>query len=295
MIIWYNSHMKISIVVPAHNEEKNIAGVVTGLQKFIKNSPEHEFEIIVVNDGSTDGTGHILSQIQGIKLISHTYCKGYGAALKTGIKNSSYEWVLLFDGDGQAKSEEIPKLLEFAGDYDMVVGARINKKAPLIRAPGRALLHFLANYLSNRKIPDLNCGFRIIKKEKIEQFKHLLPDYFSFTTTITLAFQKSGLDIKYVPININKREGGKSMVRPNHAIKMFFLILRTITLFSPLRVFMPVVIFSWFLLGLSLVYDAYHVHITNTTVVLFLGSMIIFLFGLLADQLATIRREIKSQ
>ncbi len=285
--------MKISVIVPAHNEEKSIFGAITGLQNFIKNLTDNVFEIIVVNDGSSDKTGHILRQINNIKVMTHSYGKGYGAALKTGIKNASYEWVFFFDGDGQARPEEIPKLLEFAGDYDMVVGSRISTKAPFIRAPGRALLHFLANYLSDRKIPDLNCGFRLIRKEKIEQFKHVLPDSFSFTTTITLAFQRAGLDIKYVPITVNERTGGKSTVKPVHAIKMFFLILRTITTFSPLRVFMPIVAFFWALLGLSLAYDIYHVHITNTTVVLFLGSIIIFLTGLLADQMAAIRREIR--
>jgi hypothetical protein len=175
----------------------------------------------------------------------------------------------------------------------MVVGSRLNKKASFFRKPGRAFLHWLANYLADRKIPDLNCGFRLVKKSEIERFWYLLPDSFSLTTTLTLAFQKSGLDIKYVPIMVNKRAGGKSTVKIKHAIKTFFLILRTIVLFSPLRVFMPVVLILWTLLALSLAYDIYHIHITNTTVVLFTSSLIIFLFGLLADQISTIRREIK--
>jgi glycosyltransferase involved in cell wall biosynthesis len=285
--------MRISFIVPAHNEAANIREAVVGLQSFLRTMPQHECEIVVVNDGSSDDTGNILKEIGGIEVVTHAYAKGYGAALKSGIRKSSHEWVFLFDGDGQARPQEIPKLLAFGGDYDMVVGDRVVKKAPLIRAPGRAILLFLANYLSDRKIPDLNCGFRLIKKDKIERFKHLLPDSFSFTTTITLAFQKSGLDIKYVPIEVNKRTGGKSTVKPVHAIRMFFLILRTITMFSPLRIFMPIVLFLGTLLSLSLAYDFYHVHITNTTVVLFVSALIIFLFGLLADQMAAIRREIQ--
>lgn len=287
--------MKVSFVVPAHNEEKSIKEVVVGLQNLIKTLPEHEFDIIVVNDGSVDNTGDILRQLAGIKLIEHPYAKGYGASLKSGIKNSSQDWVFILDGDGQHRPEEVPRLLEFAGNYDMVVGSRIQKKAPILRAPGRALLHFLANYLSDRKIPDLNSGFRLIKREYVEKFRHLLPDSFSFTTTITLAFQKSGLDIKYVPITINKRSGGKSMVRPSHAIKMFFLILRTITMFSPLRIFMPVFIILSSMAGISLVYDIYQVNISNTTTVLFLSAIIIFMIGLLTDQMAAIRREMNTK
>ena len=285
--------MKVSFIVPTHNEGSSIQGVIDGLQSLIKTLPQHEFEIVVINDGSTDQTGQILEKNQGVKVITHPYAKGYGASLKAGIKNASHDWVFFIDGDGQAKPEEIPKLLEFAGEYDMVVGARQNKNAPLIRAPGRALLHFLANYLSERKIPDLNCGFRVIRKDKIDQFRHLLPDSFSFTTTITLAFQKAGLDIKYIPITINKRSGGKSSVKPSHAIKMFFLILRTITMFSPLRIFMPVFLVLLFVTAISLGYDIYHINISNTTTVLFLAALIIFFFGLLADQMSAIRREIR--
>lgn len=284
---------RVSFIVPAHNEEKTVPEAVRELRDFLRGLNDIEFEIIVVNDGSTDKTGEFLANIDGIKLVNHPYNKGYGASLKTGIKNSNYEWVFFFDSDGQACPKEIPKLLKFTNDYDMVVGNRLNKKASFFRKPGRAFLHWLANYLSDQKIPDLNCGFRAVKKSKIEEFWHLLPDSFSLTTTLTLAFQKSGLNIKFVPIEVNKRAGGKSSVNIKHALKTFLLILRTIVLFSPLRVFMPVVVFLWIILGLSLTYDIYHTHITNTTVMLFVSSLIIFLFGLLADQIAAIRREIK--
>lgn len=285
--------MKVSIIIPIFNEEHIIKRVVEELQIFLKQIPDFQFEIVAVNDGSTDKSGELLKQVADIRLVNNPYNKGYGAALKTGVENSGFDWVLFYDSDGQFRPEEIPKLLEYLDDYDMVVGSRLDKKAPFLRKPGRAFLHWLANYLADFKIPDLNCGFRVVKKSKIKEFWHLLPDSFSLTTTITLAFLKSGLNIKYVPILVNKRAGGKSTVKIKHAIKTFFLILRTIVLFSPLRVFMPAVVFLWILLGFSLAYDIYHVHITNTTVVLFMSSLIIFLFGLLADQISAIRREIR--
>ncbi len=286
--------MKISIIVPVFNEKETISAVIDELKNFIGRLEKYEFEIVVVNDGSTDGTGEILNQIPGIRLVSHSHNKGYGAALKTGVINSSFDWVFFFDSDGQAKPEEIPKILEFINDYDMVVGNRLNKKSSFFRKPGRALLHWLANYLSDQKIPDLNCGFRAIKKEKIKEFLHLLPNSFSLTTTMTLAFQKSGLDIKYVPIEVNKRAGGKSAVSFKHAIKTFFLILRTIILFSPLRVFIPASVFLFFLGALITVIDFMNrLHISNSAVLLYVSSLVIFLFGLLADQLSAIRREIK--
>lgn len=284
--------MKVSFIVPAFNEEKAAPEAVRGLKNFLDKSGDIEFEIIVVDDGSADKTAEFLSQIQGIKLISHPYNKGYGASLKTGIANSNYDWVFFFDSDGQPRPEEIPNLLKYAGEFDMVVGARTETNAPLIRQPGRKFLNFMANYLAEKKIPDINCGFRLVKKSEIERFWHLLPESFSLTTTITLAFLKSGLNVKYVPITPNKRAGGKSMVKPKHAIRMFFLIFRTIILFSPLRVFIPATSFL-FLLGIaSFIYDLSRLNLGDTTILLFISSLIIFLFGLVADQLSAIRREI---
>lgn len=285
--------MKVSFIIPAYNEEEIAPKTVKELKNFLNQLNGIEFEMIVVNDGSTDRTGEFLKEIEGIKLINHPYNKGYGASLKTGIRNAKFDWVFFFDADGQPRPEEIPNLLKYTDEYDMVVGARGNKKSPFWRKPGRAFLHWLANYLADQKIPDINCGFRAVRKSEIERFWHLLPDSFSLTTTLTLTFQKAGLSIKFIPILVNKRAGGKSFVNIKHAIKTFFLILRTIVSFSPLRVFMPVVVFLWILLGASLAYDIYHIHITNTTVVLFVSSLIIFLFGLLADQISAIRREIR--
>jgi len=284
--------MKISFIVPAFNEEKAAPEAVRGLRDFLYGLNDIEFEIIVVNDGSTDKTAEFLSQIQGVQLVSHPYNKGYGASLKTGIKHAQYDWVFFFDSDGQPRPGEIPNLLKYAGEFDMVVGARTEMNAPLIRQPGRKFLNFMANYLAEKKIPDINCGFRLIKKCEIEKFWHLLPESFSLTTTITLAFLKSGLNVKYVPITPNKRASGKSMVKSKHAIRMFFLIFRTIILFSPLRVFIPAAGFLFLLGTASFIYDLSRLNLGDTTVLLFVSSLTIFLFGLMADQLSAIRREI---
>src|SRR3989338_6478187 len=298
LILPNNTHdimrgMKVSFLVPVYNEDKAGPTAVRALKIFLDKLGGVEFEIIVVNDGSSDKSAENLAQVSGIRLINHPYNKGYGASLKTAMKAAQYDWVFFFDGDGQPRAEDIPQFFKYTGEYDMIVGHRINSTSPILRQPGKKLLLFLANYMADKHIPDLNSGFRLIRKSDMQRVRHLLPDSFSLTTTIPLAFLKAGLNIKYLPITPNKRMTGNSTVKPRHAVRMFFLILRTITLFSPLRVFMPVVVFLWAVLGLSLVYYIYNVHITNTTVVLFMSSLIIFFFAMIADQISAIRREIK--
>jgi len=271
----------LSIIIPAYNEEKAIEQTIKDLKK-----QNLDCEIIVVNDASTDKSKKILENINGIKLINHPYNKGYGAALKTGIKNAKYENLLFFDADGQHPAEKIIELLKYIDDFDMVSGARIKGKykGPFIRA----------NYLAGVKIPDLNCGFRIVKKQEMLKFLHILPNGFSLSTTTTLAFIKEGLNVKFIPIEIKKRTG-KSTVRPKDASRMLLLILRIILLFSPLKIFLPVsfVLFAGSLL--SILYDIFlgSFNITDATILLFTSSILIFFFGLLADQVAAIRREIK--
>lgn len=287
----------LSVIIPAYNEEEAIEQTIKNLKKELGNL-NLDYEIIVVNDGSTDKTKGILENIKGIKLINHHHNRGYGAALKTGIKEAKSDNLLFFDADGQHKTEHIPELIKHTDDFDMVAGARIGYKGPLIRQPGKKLLQWLANYLSKQKIPDINCGFRIVKKEPILKFTHLLCDGLSFSTTAILLFLTEGLSVKYVPITINKRKGGKSTVRPKHALDTLIVILRTILLSSPLRVFLPTSGIL-FLLGIvSFVIDiiqSYHatLNIGDVTILFFIASLLVFFFGLLADQLAAIRKELK--
>ena len=284
----------LSIIIPAYNEEEAIAKTINGLKKELGNL-NLDYEIIVVNDGSTDKTKEILEKIPEIKLINHPFNKGYGTALKTGIEKTKFDSLLFFDADGQHKTEYISEFLKYADNYNMVAGARTGYKGPLIRQPGKKLLQWLANYLSQQKIPDLNCGFRIVKKEPILRFTHLLCDGLSFSTTTTLLFLTEGLSVKYVPITINKRRGGKSTVKPKHALDTLIVILRTILLSSPLRVFLPIS-FLLFLGALgSGIYDFFFrpFNLTDITIILFLSCILIFFFGLLADQLTAIRKELK--
>ena len=289
--------MKFSIVIPTYNEEKAIKKVLVELSNYLQNK-SFQTEIIVINDGSTDQTKKILNNIGNIKSIDHPYNKGYGASLKTGVKNAQYDWVLLYDGDGQHRPEYIEELIKHSNDYDMIVGARQGYQGPLIRQPGKKLLTWTANYLVQKKIPDLNSGFRLIKKDLFLEFLHILPNSFSLSTTITLAFFKEALNIKYIPIKINRRDKkkGKSSVTIKDGFEALMLILRTIILFSPLRIFLPV---SFFFLSLAFVIfliDSFlyskQPDISETTVLLFISSLFFFFFGLLTDQISAIRREI---
>ena len=286
---------KISILIPCYNEEENIKNTITNLKKELENLNLEEYEIIVINDSSIDGSLKILQEIQGIKIIKHVYNKGYGSYLKTGARNAKYDWLLFFDADGQHKSEYIKNFINESEkeDYDLISGERVGYQGPWIRQPGKKLIHWLAKYLLGKNIKDFNCGFRLIKKECFLRFSHLYPDGFSCSTTTIFAFYKEKLNVKFVPIEIEKRQGGKSMVKPKDAVLYLMLILRLITLFSPLRIFFPVSLILG-LVGLGyLIYDLFWMfNISEGTIFILITSILIFFFGLIADQIAALRREI---
>jgi len=275
--------MNVSIVIPAYNEEKGISGTIDGVVEAIK-PLSIEYELIVVNDGSTDKTAKIVKS-KNIKIINHEENKGYGASIKTGIRCSQYENILIIDADGTYPTEKLPDLLGYTNSSDMVVGARTGKKVqiPLIRRPAKWLLNKLANYLVERDIPDLNSGFRVFRKDIVEKYVHILPNRFSFTTTITLAMISDGYKVHYEAIDYHKREG-HSKIRPLDALNFLILIIRTITYFNPLRFFLP---FSAVLFGLGVVrlcYDIFWLHnLTDSTTLLFLFALQVGLIGIVAD------------
>jgi len=277
----------ISIVVPAFNEEDTVGNVIDSI-KTVMNKTKESYEIIVVDDGSTDKTADVLER-KKVKLIQHPYNRGYGASLKTGIKNAKGEWVLITDADGTYPPKEISKLLSYTEQYDMIVGARKGKevKIQLYRKPAKWFLTKLANYLSGKKIEDLNSGMRLFKKEEIMKFFSILPSGFSFTTTATLAYNSNDYNVKYVPINYHERKG-KSKIKPlRDGANFVVLIIRTITYFNPLKIFLPI---AFVLFGIGFVVLLYQTlffqNISQASVMLILASFQIGFLGLLADLVA---------
>jgi len=280
---------EFSIIVPAFNEEdvleKFLMSLRSSLSKF-----NGRYEIIVVDDGSTDNTFSIADSLQEVTAIRHPYNKGNGAAVKTGIVNARGEKVIIIDADGQHDPLHIPEMIASLEEYDLVVGARetfgIGK-----RGLGNIIVSRLAGYLSGVTIPDLTCGFRAFKKDKMLEFVDLLPNGYSLPSTSTLAFATSGYNVKFIPIRSNVRQGGKSGIKvTKDGIKFTVLIFRMISLFKPLKIFIPVSIFM-LLCGLLWSLRSYFMtkEISSLGVMFLLSGIFIFVIGLLTDQLAETR------
>lgn len=279
----------VSIIVPAFNEENSIGNVLQGLAAW-----RDRAEIIIVDDASTDRTAEIAEQA-GFRVIRHRLNKGYGAALKTGIRACQGDIVVMMDADSEHNAAQISNLLNDFGDNDMVVGARAKgSHAPLIRRPGKWLLSQVANYLAQTEIPDLNSGFRAFRKDVAKLFLHILPNGFSFTTTLTLALFKEGYNIAYVPITTTPRVGTSTVNPIRDGLNTMMLIIRIIALFDPLRVFVPtsaVLFLTGVVYWLADLLLRQRLNIPSGAIILILASVIIFMFGILADQVSAIRRE----
>ena len=281
-----NKNEMISVVIPAYNEEKGISEVLTDIKTILDDTHLH-YEIIIVDDGSSDKTVEIVQKQDFARLIQHPVNRGYGAALKTGIKSSSGEWILITDADGTYPNEYIPKLLKYSDEYDMVVGARTgdNVSIPLYRKPAKLFLTKLANYLVEIKIPDLNSGMRLFRKEDSMKYFHILPSGFSFTTTITLSYLSDGFLVKYVPIDYHERQGSSKIKPFRDGMNFILLILKAITYFNPMKVFLPISFIMLLAAALLFWYTAFVVgNLADISViVLIVASIQIGLFGLLAD------------
>lgn len=278
----------VSIIVPAYNVEKGFQQLLNNLTNLYMES-----EIIVIDDGSEDNLFEIFN-FKGIKYFRHEKNRGYGASLKTGIKNSSCDILIFIDGDGQHDPKDIGRLIAEINDSDMVVGARgKGSYNPWRRKLGKWLIKKVANYLAKNKIPDLNSGLRAVRRNVIMKYLHLMPNGFSFSTTITITLLKQGYKIKYIPIKTKKREGKSSVKAIKDGIETIMLILRLITLFDPMRVYLPVsfiCIFGAFIYQIMNIIS-YGFHIVGGTIIAFLIGVLIFLFGLLADQVSSLRLE----
>lgn len=277
----------ISIVIPAYNEESGIPGVVAELQRVLREYPTAA-EIIVVDDGSTDQTSRVAA-LAGARVMRHRSNRGYGAALKTGIAAASHETVTIIDADGTYPADCIPALLAALERADMVVGSRVNPGAriPLLRRPAKWLLNRLANYLSNARIPDLNSGLRAFRRNVVMQYFPILPDQFSWTTTITLAMHCDKYAVKYVPIDYRARKG-RSKIVPWDAGSFLIMILRTSMLFKPLRIFLPIVIvfaaYGIIKLGIDLTHQP---NVSASAAMALICALLVLLIGMLGDALAT--------
>lgn len=279
----------ISVIIPTFNEEKTIEITIKHIQDMLKLFNK-KYEIVVVNDGSTDGTLEKLKKIENIRIITHKQNIGYGASIQTGIKNAKANQIVIIDGDNTYHAADIIDLLKFSKNYDMVVGQRKPKDFSIYRRPAKLILKVLAEYITGRKIPDLNSGLRTFNKKTFQRFNALLPKGFSLTTTITIIYILTGLKIKYIPISYDNREGSK--ISP---IKDFLnfnvLIISTMAYFKPLKVFIPISLILFALAIFTLFIFLIGGELYDTTIaILIVNSILIALFGILADMLVKSRQ-----
>ena len=277
----------VSIVIPAYNEADVIGEVVAALA-----AAASWHEIIVVDDGSRDDTG-TRACAAGATVVTHPYNKGNGAAVKSGIRRATGEFVLIIDGDGQHRPDDARRLVAKLGEYDLVVGARaMSSQATQGRRFGNSLLNRFASYLTGREIPDLTSGFRGARRECLREFLHLLPNGFSTPTTTTLAFIKAGYNVAFEPTDARARVGTSKIRLARDGAKFFVIILKIVTIFSPLRVFIPLAGTS---VLVGIVYGLWnvlaHSRIPNGAVLLILFGVMVFLVGLVSEQISALRFE----
>lgn len=273
----------VSIIVPVYNERESMGKVIDDLKTTMTDSG-YKYEIIVLDDGSTDGTSEIAAA-KGVCVIRHDRNRGYGASLKNGIQLSKNEIIVILDGDGSYPVDAIPGLLENIGQYDMVIGSRMKRNMPLLRRLPKYILTKLGSYLVKAQIPDINSGLRAFRKSFYNKYFKLLPDRFSFTLTLTLCGLSNNDKIKFIPIDYNKRRG-KSKIRFFYDTLNFFVIIgRTIMYFHPLRIILPIaaifIISSFILCFYSLFFIGKMMDVT--VMLLFISGVQLLFFGLIAD------------
>ena len=279
---------EVSIIIPAYNEALALGDVIKNTKSLYP-----DFEIIVINDGSTDDTVSIAIDAGAI-VYSHPYNIGNGAAIKSGIRIASGTILVFMDGDGQHDPEDIGKLLEYLPEFDMVVGARPKgHQASLGRAFGNRIYNWLASYVAKFPIQDLTSGFRAVKSNIARNFLYLLPNTYSYPTTLTLGVLRSGRSLKYVVIDAKLRKTGKSKIKIfRDGVKFFMIITKICALYSPLRIFLPVSLLM-FLVGTFYYLYTYFVmnRFTNMSALLLTTSIMIFMMGLISEQVTQMRFE----
>jgi glycosyltransferase involved in cell wall biosynthesis len=281
--------LDFSIVIPAKDEEQGLAAMLPGLRQEYP-----EVEIIVVNDGSLDRTAQVCEE-HGVTVISHPYPKGNGAAIKSGARAATGEYIVFMDGDGQHNPADIERLLyKVEEGYDLVVGARsgLSSQASIARWSANSFYNKLASWMVNRDIPDLTSGFRCVNRRKFLGFLYLLPNGFSYPTTSTMAFFRAGYSVGFVPITVSKRLGQSHIHLLRDGIRFFLIIFKIGTLYSPLKVYFPV---SILMSGLGVLNYLITIIVneslrfTNMSTMLILTGLIVFLIGLLSEQMTNLQ------
>jgi len=277
----------VSIVIPAMNEADAIGTVVSSLRAA---APWRE--VLVVDDGSTDETS-ARARAAGACIVRHPYNKGNGAAVKTGVRRANGDFVLIIDADGQHPPEDAQRIAARLGEFDLVIGARSGAtQATTARRLGNAVLNRFASYLTGRPIPDLTSGFRGARTECLREFLHLLPNGFSTPTTTTLAFIKAGYNVAFEPIDARQRSGHSKIRFAKDGTRFLLILLKIVTLFSPLRIFLPISLVSF---ATGSIYGIFNMiatgKIPNGAVILILFAVIVFLVGLISEQIASLRFE----
>ncbi len=276
-----------SVIVPAFNEAHSVATLIDSLRQQAR-----WLEIIVVDDGSTDGTGDAAGRA-GARVLRHPYNKGNGAAVKTGLRNAAGTYILIVDADGQHQPHDTLRLVSQLDRYELVVGARsADSQASWSRRIGNHWLNRTASYLTGHHIPDLTSGFRAAHRDCILEFIHLFPNGFSTPTTSTMSFIRAGYSVRFEPIVAAQRLGTSKIRLGSDGARFVLILLKVMTIFSPLRLFVPV---SGALFALGAIYAAWTIatqsHVTNSSVLLILSSIVILLIGLVSEQIASLRSE----
>lgn len=279
----------LTIVVPCYNEVAAIEQVISDLLGYFTLD-----QILVVDDGSIDDTLSVAAS-QGVRVVRHDHNAGYGAAIKTGLRRTKTEFVALFDGDGQHAAQDLATLWAGFDGEDMIVGARsADSDQPFIRRPGKWLLKKVAEQLCGRKIPDLNSGMRIVNRKLLVGYSNILPNGFSLSTTSTIAFHRDGHLVRYAPITTRARVGKSTVNILTDGVRVLLKIFQVIAIFSPMRIFFPAMCVQLFLASMSFAENLRFQggNISDGTVLFSLSAMMTFLMGLVAEQLAHIRKEI---
>ncbi len=278
-------------MIPAYNEGATIGVIVEQLRRDLPYA-----EVVVVDDCSSDGTADYAEQA-GARVVRRPYNIGNGAGVKTGVRTATGDVVVIIDGDGQHNPADIPRLLELIGPYDMVIGARNRQgQQNAIRWLGNSAINWLGSYLTGMKMEDLTSGFRAFRRRVLLDYIHLLPNQFSWPTTSALAFAKGGYHVRFEPIAMQRRQGGRSHQKLlRNGFRFTIIIFRIISLFNPLRVFLPVT--GLFLLlcmlsyGLGVAADGRWLHLPPTALFCLIAALFFFFFGLMAEMIAALRFE----